>query len=490
MSDKKEKNYNWVVLALDALIGDPEIINPKPETSLIAPNLVISSKYLEKFFEIYYEVSTKGDSAKQNMAILDELMANNDKSREYQLANGTILHIMDPTKSAVKGLPKGTTGYQAIALAKSQRTNSVAVMTGSGRLAPIVRLNGIDVLAIKYEAYTGRRKLTLEDTVADNYSSAWFSNGKISAKLFAEIWPNESPLRANEFVELFWDYEQTQDSGFKNIGRFDNKKQALVPLKHLNDLPYGIQPRNPGQAMMAEALMMHPDELPIVVIPGNFGSGKTFLTLAAALGQTEGNGHEAIYDKTFIVPRDATLGLGHGFLPGELIEKVWPLIGPIIDNLGNILKIKGRDSSKEDVDHSKYREKNKGKGKDFNSTSGYDWVSEKVESYLTDSPYFEITPVIYMGGRSICDSFMIFDEFQDMERFQARALLTRIGDGSKCVIMGDPKQCNNPHLSRASNGLAFVASAFKDYDGAAVITMFPEECERSAAAKAISQIFD
>lgn len=469
----EEKKYDNVVLALDTLIGDPEIINPDQSTPQVAPNLVISTKYLEKFYEIYYEQSTRGDASKKCMELLNYHMAVSEKSHECLLDNGTILRIVEPKREALKGLSRDNTGHQAIALAKAHGSKSVAVMTGSGRLAPIVRLNKVDVSEIQYEPYTGRRKLWLPYA----FSSEWHSNHRISKDLFAEIWPDEPPLRANEFVEFQSGPSEIRSSNFANIGRYDANEEALIPLKHTKNLPYGIYPRNAGQAMIAEALMMPPDELPIVIIQGTFGTGKTFLSLAAGLSQTEGNGQRSIYDKIFVVPRDAYLGQEHGYIPGDLFEKIRPLIGSVFDNLGRILKIRGPNKSK-------YSAKNgNSKIEDRN------WITNDVERYLTESGLFDFVPPIYMGGRSISDSFIIFDEFQDTERGQAKALLTRIGDGSKNVIMGDPTQFTNPHLSRSSNGLVFAANEFKDYAGAAVISMFPYECERSAAAKAISEIF-
>ena len=95
-----------------------------------------------------------------------------------------------------------------------------------------------------------------------------------------------------------------------------------------------------------------------------------------------------------------------------------------------------------------------------------------------------------MGGRSIEGSFMIYDEFQDMERSQAKTLLARIGDGSKIVILGDPNQTTNPHLNKTSNGLSYSASKLAGNSLAAVITFQgKQEIVRSPAAKAIAECF-
>ena len=93
-----------------------------------------------------------------------------------------------------------------------------------------------------------------------------------------------------------------------------------------------------------------------------------------------------------------------------------------------------------------------------------------------------------MGGRNISNSFMIYDEFQDMERGQAKALLSRIGDGSKIVVMGDPNQTTNPHLNKTSNGLSYSASKLAGGSLVSVISFDKNrEIVRSAAAKQIAE---
>ena len=126
------------------------------------------------------------------------------------------------------------------------------------------------------------------------------------------------------------------------------------------------------------------------------------------------------------------------------------------------------------------------KKKKGNGELGYPSIKATAEDYR--ERYFEFEPVIYMGGRSIENSFMVFDEFQDMERGQARALLSRIGNNSKIVVMGDPHQTSNPHLNRTSNGLSYSASKLAGDPMAAVIS-FDEtgEIVRSDAAKHIAE---
>lgn len=113
-------------------------------------------------------------------------------------------------------------------------------------------------------------------------------------------------------------------------------------------------------------------------------------------------------------------------------------------------------------------------------------IKALVEQYR--ERYFEFEPIIYMGGRSISGSFMIYDEFQDMERGQAKALLSRVGNDSKIVILGDPNQTTNPHLNRTSNGLSYSASKLAGDPLTAVVSFDQSrEIVRSAAARHIAE---
>lgn len=490
----EERKYDHVVLALDTLIGDPEIIQPKKNTPKIANNLIISRGYVTKFFDTYYEQSTRGDSARQCMDILNEHLKRSNSNSVLKLANGTNLRIHDLQSSRLKEAPSS---QQVIEIAKHYKKTkgkaNTAIMTGSSRLAPVVRLDGLPVLEMEREIYTGRREVVLPY----EYSNEWYSNKKISVDLFAEICPECPALRPNEFVEFLdplGDQMRNRRIHFENIGRYDSCKKAIVPLKWYRNLPYNIYPRNPGQAMLAEALLMPPEELPVVIVPGNFGSGKTFLTLAAGIAQVEpSNNKDRIYDNIFICPRDSFLGREHGFLKGDLMEKLRPQLGPFMDNYKEIIKIRGNKPTakgrRNNKSHSVYADYNY--NDPSNPSTYHSKIVDEIKLYFSEySPIFEFDAVINMGGRSINDSFIIYDEFQDTERSQARALLTRIGRGSKNIVMGDPSQFTNPHLSRSSNGLVYASNVFSNSDLAATITMLPNECERSAAAKAIAKIFE
>jgi predicted ribonuclease YlaK len=74
---------------------------------------------------------------------------------------------------------------------------------------------------------------------------------------------------------------------------------------------------------------------------------------------------------------------------------------------------------------------------------------------------FEILPLAYIRGMNIENAVVIIDEMQNMSRSECLALLTRMGDGVKCLCLGDTRQVDNPYLNQENNGLNWVVKKFK-----------------------------
>ena len=140
------------------------------------------------------------------------------------------------------------------------------------------------------------------------------------------------------------------------------------------------------------------------------------------------------------------------------------------------------------IDNVRAYIKSKGDRKKGNAEMTAQDIDKRVE--LTIEQNFEFVSIINMGGRSISDCWIIYDESQDMERFQINQLMKRIGDGSKMVITGDPNQVYNKHMNYHSNGLMYAATKMAGSPYAAVVTMTEEEITRSEAAREIARCLD
>ena len=485
---------------MDMLIGDPDVIDPEEitsETKKKADYLCIPVQYLDKLGEWRHELSSRGEASKRLIKSMGGMLAYlNDSPKEdnaFLLKNGMKVMFRQVADSS-----DAHSTQLAITLAKELKTElsrgrtkngSVAIMTGSDWMVAKASAARIDVARINPEIYTGRTKVKLPlDAVP-----LWTTKRHISEAEWNDIFPKKK-IHFNEFVEFeIENFGQTQ-TGYNNIGRFtydSHGNPAIIPLKYIKfDSPSyrNVRPITNVQAMYMEALLAPVDEIPIVVFSGLFGTGKTFLAVAAGLN---GVGYHTSkpnvpYDRIFICPRDSALGKDIGFLPGGLPDKTMPMAMPIIDNIYDVLKII-RDTSEpkgsktpdinEDEMPGHTAKSTKSRNRKHPKTNedeaamrrktGVGNISKEVLDITNQ--YFEFQPLIFMGGRSISNALIYYDEFQDVERFQARELVSRIGNGSKIVITGDPTQLSNPHLNRTSNGLSYIGNKLADKPYAAII---------------------
>ncbi|MBE3553594.1 MAG: PhoH family protein [Thermicanus sp.] len=233
------------------------------------------------------------------------------------------------------------------------------------------------------------------------------------------------------------------------IGKVSADKKRIHKLRLSSDENvWGIRPRN-AQQWMALDLLLDP-EIPLVTIIGKAGTGKTLLSLAAGLSQVE---DEHRYKKLLVTRPIVPLGKDIGYLPGEKEEKLRPWIQPIYDNLEFL-----------------FNTKNKG----------------DLDKILAGINSIQIEALTYIRGRSIPEQFILIDEAQNLTKHEVKTILTRVGEGSKIVLMGDPQQIDHPYLDSFTNGLVYVAEKFKEYDISGHIRL--EKGERSTLAQLAADI--
>lgn len=239
------------------------------------------------------------------------------------------------------------------------------------------------------------------------------------------------------------------------LGRYDGTK--IVPLKYLKEKPFGVTPRNVGQRFLQEALMLSAEEAPLVIVKGAAGTAKTFYSLAVGLQKTfEKDSKE--YRKILITRPNVQFDDDIGFLPGSEQEKIAPLLRPVVDNLELLV---------DQDDGERYRNEKE--------------LSGKVEE-LFSRGIVTAEAMNFIRGRSISQTYLIIDEAQNLTPKQAKGLITRVGAGTKVILLGDPVQIDNPLLDERTNGLSYASERMKDSPLCFQITMKADECERSELA--------
>ena len=202
--------------------------------------------------------------------------------------------------------------------------------------------------------------------------------------------------------------------------------KSIQKLYQAEDLPgigfLGIKDRNREQLFALNLLFS--EDVPLISITGLAGSGKTFLTLMAGIAGLQ----EGKYKRIVITRNVQPVGRDIGFLPGDMNEKMLPWISPIMDNFRQGMKDK-------DLTYFKA---------------------------MRDKGQIEIAPLAFMRGRTFSDTFFIIDEAQNATIHELKTVITRIGENSKIVLLGDIDQIDTPYIDSLSNGLTIVAEKFKN----------------------------
>lgn len=337
---------------------------------------------------------------------------------------------------------------------ENQTRAGTHILTYQKSTVALAAYAGIKTILIPPEpAYTGRRQSRIKTDQLETFYE-YRDSKYILSHNWLELTMPEPIFRPNEYTEII-NHLPEEFPANMHLYCFDDHLQHLRRLYYFDPEVYPkyakITPRNAGQAMLLDALLAPADEIPIVIAQGPFGTGKTFLSVAAACAGI----HSKSYNQVIVCPRDSKLGDDIGSRPGNTTAKTRVKARGIIDNLREVMSI--------------YHELPLTPGA---TTTRNNRTQEFIDKFI------EFIPLVDIGGSSLSHSFILYDEFQDMTLQQARALVTRLGDRSKVVIMGDPDQINNPQLSKQNNGLRYLVDRLAGKPGVALVTLNPDEIVR------------
>lgn len=261
------------------------------------------------------------------------------------------------------------------------------------------------------ELYTGYQTVLVHPAVIDEFYTYRYLQIK-HLQLQMKLYPHEFVILKDEMG--------TSKSALLKVSADGTK---LEPLYLSNDPVWGITARNAQQRMGLELLLN--DDIPLVTLSGKAGTGKTLLALASGLLKVE---DERKYKKLLIARPVVPMGKDIGYLPGEKEEKLRPWMQPIYDNLEFLFDTK---------------------------------KSGDIDKILLGMGSIQVEALTYIRGRSIPGQFIIIDEAQNLSKHEVKTIVSRVGEGSKIVLMGDPEQIDHPYLDSASNGLTYLIERFK-----------------------------
>lgn len=306
------------------------------------------------------------------------------------------------------------------------------------------------------DQYKGRRDVYVEaDDLAKFFKDGNLSLNKVyncdSEGIISQIGEHLLP---NEFLVLR-SFDNPDNTALAKVNKRGN---AIEKLHYDNEHPYGVTPRNVCQRFMQEALMTDVDSAPLVILKGPAGTAKTFYSLAVGLEKVM---EEGSFRRILVCRPNQSMDEDLGYLPGTEKEKIAPLMRPIMDNLETLV-----DSDK------KHRYDNE------------DELQSKIQ-FLFEKGFIDTQAVGFLRGRSIVQHWLIIDEAQNLTPKQAKAIITRAGEGTKIILAGDILQVDNPFLDTRTNGLSYVTELMKGSPLCYIVTAEEEECVRSALSKEV-----
>ena len=275
---------------------------------------------------------------------------------------------------------------------------------------------------------------------------SWQSDGNV---WYSFEGPLAQSLTVNQFVAA-------NDGSF--VGQIRNVSNGIATLCTVRDYMqprnavWGVHARNLEQSL-ALNMLMNPD-IDFVTLLGQAGTGKTLITLAAALAQTL---EERRFSEIIFTRATVSVGEEIGFLPGTEEEKMTPWMGALEDNLEVLNKA------------------DRGAGS-WSRSAAADIIRSRIR----------IKSMSFMRGRTFLNKFVIIDEAQNLSPKQMKTLITRAGPGTKIVCMGNISQIDTPYLTEGSSGLTYVVEKFKGWSHAGHITL--QRGERSRLADYATEV--
>lgn len=463
VDEKKEKKI--YILDTNVLVHDPKAL-----LNFSGAEIGIPAISLEQLDELKKEETTRGRNTREAIRILDSLRAKGSLRDGVHLDNGALLRVLFLSDFKLDKFPFKIRieDNEILMTAVSLAQQGYHVVFISKDLNARIKA---DALGIEAQDYLK------EHITKDDFYHGWVRIQVPAVQLTKDVPPDlaqlleEQPLSPNEFVLV-----EAQHNPFNNrIFRYMGGKKFIPVFDPI--LPWPLKARNPQQ-LMALNLLLDP-AVQLVCLFGPAGTGKTFLALLAGLYQVLIKDE---YEKLLVSRPVVPLGRDIGYLPGTMEEKLRSWMLPVYDNMEYIAHEARSGRQLETVNQEERFHRG---GKDHFRHEHARGAPLSLDE-LIRSDKLSLEAITYMRGRSIPYQFILIDEVQNLTAHEVKTLVSRVGDGSKMILTGDPYQIDSPYLDFASNGLVVTSERFK---GQSVFgTVYLEKSERSELAQLANEL--
>ena len=434
-----------LVLDTSVLVGDPDSI-----WAFAGDDVVIPLTAIEELDRVYKtRDDAAGAAARAALRNLESIRAkslNGSLSEAVAIDNGGTLRVatngLHLKKIAELGFDVKSGDNRILAAALGLQED------GSNRDVTLISADtGLRIKA----AQLGLRAVEhLRNSDVDIHGNGWYEVSG-AGELMNTLYDNSGPVFSKELLEYGLDRVPVENEfivmrGSPSGGALSIVKDGILKLVKEDVKAYGLHTRNTEQRLALHALM--DPGIPVVALVGEAGTGKTLISVAAALQQVVDDGrYSGLSVYRPVIPAG---GQDLGFLPGTLEEKLAVWGGPILDALVTL------SSGKDEKSGQAARDSLLGFGK------------------------LEFGSIAHARGRSIAKRFVLIDEAQNLSPSEVKLLISRASFGSKIVLTGDHTQIDAKYLSARNNGLAAAIEAFRGNPNFAFIRLV--KGERSAVA--------
>jgi PhoH-like ATPase len=437
------------VLDTNVLLQDPQAIHSFEDNNVVIPAVVLEEIDAKKRY-----TDEIGRNARYFSRLLDKYRNHGKLHDGVQLESGGTLQVELNHKAYVKlqeTFLEVTNDNRIIAVAlnlqeeEQQKVDQKPVILVSQDALMRVKADALGLSAqdylrdkvVQYEdSYSGCLELKVSKVLIDDF----YKHHKLEINRISEM-PRVYP---NQYM-ILKDGLGSQGSA---IGKLSSDNRFMVPFHFQEEPIWGVKARNVQQKMALDLLLN--DNIPLVTLTGKAGTGKTLLSLAAGLFKIE---DEHKYQKMLVARPVVPMGKDLGYLPGEKEEKLRPWMQPIYDNLEYL----------------------------FNTKKPGD-----LDRILDGMRSIQVEALTYIRGRSIPGQFIIIDEAQNLTKHEVKTIVTRVGENSKIILMGDPEQIDHPYLDATNNGLTYVIERMKEQHISGHVRL--EKGERSQLAQLAAQL--
>lgn len=437
------------VLDTNVLIHDPNALSRFDEHDVVLPIVV-----LEEMDKVKRGVDELARNVREVSRYLDEISDVEDMEKGCPLPGGGSL-FFEMSHDVSDVLPEsfatsyGDNRILAVTMTMQKEHPDREVILVSKDINLRIKARAVGVVSEDYRSdrvvedidILSSGQMKVDDAHWATLSQDMKVTGLDHGNRYTVTWPEELPLPSiNGFIMPPGEREiayRCREVGDDRVVQMDDS----YSYRSERHAVWGVQARNLEQDI-AMNLLMDP-EIDLVSLLGLAGSGKTLLALACGLQQTLDVG---LYDRIVITRATVPMGQDIGFLPGTEREKMEPWMGAVKDNLSFLLGEEAQD----------------------------------LYSVLGEHR-IEIAALSFTRGRTFTRTWMIVDEAQNLTPHQMKTIVTRMGEGSKIIVLGNNSQIDTPYLTAHTNGLSKVAVQFAGWPYSGHIVLKESERSRLAA---------